>query len=79
MEEERDEEFWAESRCGLLLHMMKERFEDRIEELLDRGGFENMEELDHLLGVEIRKFYDERDAVKKYYKPFIHDEEDEDE
>ena len=58
---------WTKAKCGLLLSLMKERFEVKVYDMLEKEGFSSMEELDGFLDDELRKYYAERIAVKKYY------------
>ena len=58
---------WTKAKCGLLLSLMKERFEVKVYDMLEKESFSSMEELDLFLDEELRKYYAERIAVKNYY------------
>lgn len=65
---ERTDTAWTKAKCGLLLSLMKERFEVHMYEMLGNGYYSSPEELDSVLDTELRRYFAERDAVKRYYE-----------
>lgn len=64
---ERSDIVWNKAKCGLLLSLMKERFEVSLYDILEKENFSSMEELDSFLDEELRKYYAEKIAVKTFY------------
>ena len=65
---ERADVNWTKAKCGLLLSLMKERFEVHLYEMLEERDFSSMDELDDVLDAELQKYYAEKNAVKSYYE-----------
>ena len=66
---ERADIVWNKNKRGLLLSLMKDCFEANMYEILEKGKYDSMEELDGILDTELRKYYAEVDTVKSFYEP----------
>lgn len=67
-----EERNWTKNKCNLILTMMKQKFEDEVYEYLEKSEFKSMDEMDAWIDERLHRFYDEREAVKKYYEAKIY-------
>ena len=63
---------FEKNKRGLILEMMKMRFEDRVYEYLEEGKYESMDELDAWISNVLQQFEAERKQVKEYYDKRIY-------
>lgn len=61
-----DKDIELEKR-GLLISLMKRRFEDNIYTILSKKSFSTMQDLDDMLDPKIRAYFSEMKAVDDYY------------
>jgi hypothetical protein len=62
-----EERRWTKNKCNLILTMMKQKFEDEVYAYLEKGEFNSLEEMDHWIDDKLRKFEDEREALRDFY------------
>jgi len=67
-----EERNWTKNKCNLILTMMKQKFEDEVYEYLEKSEFKSMDEMDTWIDERLHRFYDEWEAVKKYYEAKIY-------
>ena len=65
---ERADIAWNKAKRGLLITLMKDRFENNLSKILESGNYSSMDELDDILDMELRKYYSEIDVVKSFYE-----------
>ena len=65
-----DKDIELEKR-GLLISLMKRRFEDNIYAILSKKSFPTMQDLDDMLDPKIRAYFSEMKAVDDYYSSRI--------
>lgn len=67
----KDEEKWIKNKAGLIVELMRMKFEERMYDAFETMDFKSIEELDAWVDIELRKFEDEKRAVKAYYNKLI--------
>lgn len=58
---------------SLLLTLMQYKFEENVSDLIDRHGFNSMDELDAEIDTRLRQYYEECNIVSDYYDKKLQD------
>ena len=67
MDDNRSEMNMTKNKRGVLITLMKRKFEDHVYDYLNNGDFSSMEALDAWLDKELCTYFDECDAIKAFY------------
>lgn len=70
-----DREEMIKQKKGLLITILKRKFEDRLYDKLDKADFTDMDGLDKWLDSAFAQYLSECDAIKEYYDRKLADTE----
>lgn len=71
MTEEEKEIQWIKNRAGLVVTIMKQKFEENVYDAFEKQNFQSIEEMDEWVGEKLMQFENEKKAVKAYYDELV--------
>lgn len=71
MTEEEKQIQWIKNRAGLVVTIMKQKFEENVYDGFEKQNFQSIEEMDEWVGEKLLQFENEKKAVKAYYDELV--------
>lgn len=71
MTEEEKQIQWIKNRAGLVVTIMKQKFEENVYDAFEKQNFQSIEEMDEWVGEKLIQFENEKKAVKAYYDELV--------
>ena len=71
MTEEEKQIQWIKNRAGLVVTIMKQKFEENVYDGFEKQNFQSIEEMDEWVGERLMQFENEKKAVKAYYDELV--------
>ena len=71
MTEEEKQIQWIKNRAGLVVTIMKQKFEENVYDAFEKQNFQSIEEMDEWIGEKLMQFENEKKAVKAYYDELV--------
>lgn len=71
MTEEEKQIQWIKNRAGLVVTIMKQKFEENVYDGFEKQNFQSIEEMDEWVGEKLLQFENEKKAVKAYYDELL--------
>lgn len=71
MTEEEKQIQWIKNRAGLVVTIMKQKFEENVYDAFEKQNFQSIEEMDEWVGEKLLQFENEKKAVKAYYDELV--------
>lgn len=71
MTEEEKQIQWIKNRAGLVVTIMKQKFEENVYDAFEKQNFQSIEEMDEWVGEKLMQFENEKKAVKAYYDELV--------